>query len=197
MNDVERRSHAAEAIALEEHAEGDAKVPVLRGYAAVFNTLSKDLGGFREQIIPGAFAESLTSDVRLLVNHGGLPLARTASGTLKLAEDERGLIVEARLDPNDPDIAKLVPKIKRGDVTQMSFGFSVKPGGQNWARNDDGVTVRTLKAVRLFDVSVVTFPAYPNTEVALRSLDAWRTAHAAPRRPNLLAALATQARALA
>lgn len=197
MTDLERRSHAADPFVLEERAEGDKKTPVLRGYAAVFNSLSQDLGGFREQIAPGAFAEALTGDVRLLINHQGLPLARTASRTLTLKEDNHGLLVEARLDPADPDVAALIPKMQRGDLSQMSFGFSVKPGGQDWAKNDEGVNIRTLKAVRLFDVSVVTFPAYPTTEVALRSLDAWRAASQGPRQPNLLAALAAQARALA
>jgi hypothetical protein len=197
MNDLERRSHAADPLVLEERAEGDKKTPVLRGYAAVFNSLSQDLGGFREQIAPGAFAEALTGDVRLLINHQGLPLARTASRTLTLAEDQHGLMVEARLDPADPDVAALLPKLARGDVSQMSFGFGVKPGGQDWAKNDEGVVIRTLKKVRLFEVSVVTFPAYPTTEVALRSLDAWRATQEGPRQPNLLAALAEQARALA
>jgi HK97 family phage prohead protease len=197
MTDLERRSHAADPLVLEERAEGDKKMPVLRGYAAVFNSLSQDLGGFREQIAPGAFAEALTGDVRLLINHQGLPLARTTSRTLALREDDYGLMVEAKLDPTDPDVAGLIPKLQRGDLSQMSFGFSVKPGGQDWAKNDDGMTVRTLKAVRLFEVSVVTFPAYPTTEVAMRSLDAWRSAQQAPRQPNLLAALAAQARALA
>lgn len=195
--DIEHRSNATAPLVLEERGEGDAKTPVLRGYAAVFDTLSQDLGGFREQIKPGAFAEALSSDVRLLINHTGLPLARTASGTLKLSEDQRGLVVEAQLDPANPIVTQLRSAMQRGDVSQMSFGFSVKPGGQDWAKNDDGITVRTLKAVRLFDVSVVSFPAYPDTSVALRSLDAWKVDHSGPRRPRLLEALALQARALA
>jgi uncharacterized protein len=195
MIDIERRSAATDPLVLEER--GEDKAPVLRGYAAVFNTLSQDLGGFREQILPGAFAEALTSDVRLLVNHEGLPLARTASGTLKLAEDERGLLVEAQLDPANPMVTQLRSAMQRGDVSQMSFGFSVKPGGQDWAKNDDGVSIRTLKSVRLFDVSVVSFPAYLDTSVAVRSLDAWNADHTGPRRPRLLHALEQQLRALA
>lgn len=193
--DIERRSAATDPLVLEER--GEDKAPVLRGYAAVFNSLSQDLGGFREQIKPGAFADALTSDVRLLINHDGLPLARTASGTLKLAEDERGLVVEAQLDPANPIVTQLRSAMQRGDVSQMSFGFSVKPGGQDWAKNDDGVTIRTLKAVRLFDVSVVSFPAYLDTSVALRSLDAWKADRSGPQRPRLLQALEQQIRALA
>jgi len=192
--DIERRAFAVEGLAVE--LRGDGQGPVLRGHAAVFNQLSADLGGFREQVAPGAFADALQDDVRLLVNHQGLPLARTASKTLKLAEDGRGLAIEAELDPEDPDVRALLPKMKRGDVSQMSFGFAVRPNGQDWAKDDEGRVVRTLKKVRLFDVSVVTFPAYAATDVAVRSLQAWKAAQAAPRRSNLLRALADQARAL-
>lgn len=180
MLDLDRRSGAAEGLDIELprwgwdgvtwEERGEAKAPVLRGYAAVFDSLSQDLGGYREQIKRGAFADQLTADVRLLINHEGLPLARTTSGTMKLVEDERGLQVEANLDPQSPLVAALRSAIDRGDASQMSIGFSVKPGGQDWAKNDDGITVRTLKAVRLFDVSVVSFPAYTGTSVAFRQL---------------------------
>jgi len=192
--EVERRAYAVDGLCVE--LRGEASAPLLRGHAAVFNQLSQDLGGFREQIAPGAFSNALKDDVRLLINHDGLPLARTASNTLRLAEDGRGLLIEAELDAEDPDVRRLLPKMKRGDVNQMSFGFSVKPGGQDWAKDDEGRVVRTLKAVRLFDVSVVTFPAYTATDVAVRSLRAWEAEIAAPRRQNLLRALAEQARAL-
>ena len=147
----------------------------LRGHAAVFNSLSEDLGGFRELIEPGFFRGALRSkpDVRLLVNHDGLPLARTASGTLELREDNRGLHVFARLDKNDPDVISLRGKMKRGDVDQMSFAFSLREGGDDWAITDDGDVVRTLRADGadgLYDVSVVTYPAYRHTEVSMRSV---------------------------
>jgi HK97 family phage prohead protease len=87
--------------------------------------------------------------------------------------------------------------MKRGDVSQMSFAFSVKPGGQDWAKNDDGIVIRSLKAVRLFDVSVVTFPAYAATEVAVRSMAAWQNQPGPDARPNMTLALADLARALA
>src|SRR5262245_62109860 len=90
----------------------------LRGHAAVFNSLSGGLGGFGELIEPGFFRAALRRkpDVRLLINHEGLPLARTASGTLELREDGQGLHVFARLDKNDPDVASLRGKMQRGDV---------------------------------------------------------------------------------
>lgn len=147
----------------------------LRGHAAVFNSLSEDLGGFRELIEPGFFQGALSRkpDVRLLVNHDGLPLARTASGTLELREDEKGLHVFARLDKNDPDVISLRGKMKRGDVDQMSFAFTLNEDGDDWAVADDDTVVRTLRANganELFDVSVVTYPAYRFTDVSMRSV---------------------------
>ncbi len=147
----------------------------LVGHAAVFNSLSEDLGGFREQIVPGAFREAIEKDdVRALFNHdSNYVLGRNMSGTLKLAEDVRGLAIEIDM-PDNATIRDLVgAPIERGDVSQMSFGFSVRPNGQDWAKNDAGQVVRTLKNLRLFDVSPVTFPAYSATDVAVRELRAW------------------------
>lgn len=190
--DREIRAWAVSGLGLETRAD---KAPMLRGHAALFDTLSEDLGGFREKIARGAFAEAVgRDDVRFLVNHEGLPLARTASKTLRLAEDARGLAFEADLDPADPDVARLMPKIARGDLTQMSFAFHVMPDGQDWGQDTDGTVVRTIKKVRLSDVSVVTFPAYTATDVARRSLDDWRKIQARPTAPlNLLRALQAQA----
>jgi HK97 family phage prohead protease len=147
---------------------------MMRGYAAVFNELSRDLGGFREQIIPGAFAEAIdTDDVRALINHdSNFVLGRNRAGTLALREDARGLAVE--ITPPDTAFARdLIVSMERGDVTQMSFAFRVSPNGENWAKNADGVWVRSVKRARLYDVSVVTYPAYIQTDVAMRSLDAF------------------------
>lgn len=147
----------------------------LRGHAAVFNSLSEDLGGFREIIEPGFFREALRRqpDVRLLVNHDGLPLARTRSGTLELREDQRGLHVFARLDKNDPDVIRLRGKMQRGDVDQMSFAFTLRDDADSWELAEDGGVVRTLRADGaddLLDVSVVTYPAYQATDVSMRSV---------------------------
>lgn len=186
MNDIERRAWSAQ-LRIETRAD---KGPMLAGHAAVFDVQSNDLGGFREQIQAGAFAEALQDDVRLLINHEGLPLARTRSGTLRLREDAKGLAFEADLDGEDPDVRALLPKISRGDVGEMSFGFRVKKGGQNWRQDEAGRDVRVLTRVGLFDVSVVTFPAYPATDVALRSLEAAR----AERRCGQAAQTITRAR---
>lgn len=191
MNDIERR---ATVTGIEVRDAGDGKQTV-RGHAAVFNQLSEDLGGFREQIAPGAFADAIGSDdVRFLLNHEGLSLARTLAKSLRLSEDTRGLAFEADVNPEDPDWQRLMPKLVRGDISQMSFGFSVRPGGQDWAKDDEGRTIRTLKKVRLIDVSPVTYPAYPQTDIAVRELRAWEQAQAPGAPMNLVHARNQQAR---
>lgn len=172
-NDIERRHFVLDQVRVETREDGKRRIV---GHAAVFNQLSEDLGGFREQIAPGAFAEAIKADdVRALYNHNpDHILGRNMAGTLSLAEDARGLAIE--IDPPDTQIARdLLVSMERGDINQMSFGFSVKPNGQNWAVADDGQTVRTLTRVRLYDVSPVTFPAYPQTDVAARALTAWQS----------------------
>ncbi len=174
MNDVERRFYQLEDVRIERRADA---APILRGHAAVFNQLSEDLGGFREQIAPGAFVEAIQKDdIRALFNHNpDFILGRNLAKTLRLSEDARGLAIE--IDPPDTQVARdLLVSMERGDVTQMSFGFSVRPGGQDWAKDDNGQTIRTLKRLRLFDVSPVTFPAYPQTDIAVRELRNWNAA---------------------
>jgi HK97 family phage prohead protease len=161
MKKLERRTFVVRDV--EARAEGGSMR--LSGYAAVFHDSSVPLP-FKEKIAPGAFRKTLseTPDVRLLINHEGLPLARTKNGTLKLEEDERGLRFDADLADTQEgrDIYTLV---ERGDVDQMSFAFRVIR--QKW--NDDR-TVRVLTEVSLSDgdVSVVTYPAYPTTSVQAR-----------------------------
>jgi HK97 family phage prohead protease len=113
----------------------------------------------------GAFSKTLNdgADVRLLIDHEGVPLARTKSGTLKLSEDDRGLLVEAQLDPANPDAARVMSAMKRGDLSQMSFAFrTIKDSWSNDRKT------RELREVQLFDVSIVTFPAYEQTVAELR-----------------------------
>lgn len=142
------------------------------GHAAVFNQ-EADIGGFfREVIRPGAFAKVIgRDDVPFLIEHQDLPLARTRSGTLELIEDDIGLKIESELDALDPDVKRIVPKMRRGDLDKMSFAFL--PVRQEWDESGE-VPLRILHEVRLFDVSIVTSPAYDGTDIALRSLDAWR-----------------------
>jgi hypothetical protein len=138
------------------------------GYAAVFNSPTDIGGAFREQIAPGAFTKALTGDVRALFDHDtSMVLGRTKSGTLRLSEDSRGLAVE--IDLPDTQLGRdLSASLARGDIDGMSFGFRVTD--QEW--DETGNTpLRTIRGVELFEVSVVTFPAYADTEVALRSLE--------------------------
>lgn len=160
--DVERRCYLAEL-----RAEGDDGSPRLAGYAALYNVWSEDLGGFREMIEPGAFTPVLGNDVRALWNHDdNYVLGRVSANTLRLKEDERGLYVE--IEPPETQWARdLVVSVKRGDVTQMSFQFRVDE--DRWVE-ENGETQRYVKTfARLYDVSPVTFSAYPQTTLQARS----------------------------
>jgi len=165
MIDHERRSGLNP---VEVRAKEDGTVRV-EGYAAVFDQAA-DIGGwFTESIARGAFKDAINrDDVVFLINHDGLPLARTRSGTLELKEDETGLWMGADLDPEDPDVRSIVPKMKRGDLDKMSFAFRVKK--EEWDETVDPPR-RTIRAVDLVDVAIVTTPAYDGTSIALRSLD--------------------------
>lgn len=145
------------------------------GHAAVFNQRTwigdpNRRWGWWEQIAPGAFARAAgEDDVVFLYNHNeDTVMARTSSGTLRLSEDKNGLKVRADLDPDDSDVARLLPKLERGDVSKMSFAFSVAK--ESWETLDDGDELRTVEDVKpLWDVSAVTFPAYSGTDAALRA----------------------------
>lgn len=144
----------------------------VEGYAAVFGQETEIGGFFREVIEKGAFSEAIgRDDVVFLINHDGLPLARTRSGTLRLSEDNHGLKIETMLDPEDPDVKSISGKMKRGDLDKMSFAFF--PEVQEWDESGD-LPLRTIKRASLHDVSIVTTPAYDGTEIALRSLEASR-----------------------
>ena len=175
---MERRTSAVDIEI--RAADGDAQ-PVIFGYAAVFDQLSEDLGGFRERIAPGAFTKALGDDVRALFNHDpNIVLGRTRSKTLRISEDQKGLVIEID-PPSTPAAAALIESMRRGDVTQMSFGFQTVKDKWDMV---DGEAIRTLIDVRLFDVSPVTYPAYPQTEVALRSLDEFRKLSETPAPPE-------------
>lgn len=142
---------------------------VFDGYASLTDTpytVSDWLGDYTETIARGAFAKTLAErdDVRLLVNHDGIPLARTRSGTLELTEDDRGLRAVATLDPDSPLVQTVRSAMLRGDLDQMSFAF--RATRQEW--NED-YTQRTIIEAKLFDTSVVTYPASPSTSAKLRS----------------------------
>lgn len=144
----------------------------ISGYAAIFNEVANIGGWFEERIMPGAFDDVLEDDVVFLINHDGLPLARTRSKTMTLAQDSKGLRMETTLDPDDPDVQSIVGKMKRGDIDKMSFAFSI--GIQEWDDTQDP-PLRSIKKIEsLYDVSIVTSPAYDGTEIGLRSLEQHR-----------------------
>lgn len=158
-------------IPAEIRADDDGGIKV-SGYAAVFNEETDIAGVFREVIAPGAFREAIgRDDVVFLINHDGLPLARTRSGTLVLKEDDKGLYMETTLDADDPDVKSIVGKMRRGDLDKMSFAFF--PEKQEWDDTDD-MPLRTIVQASLYDVSIVTTPAYDGTEIGLRSLERHR-----------------------
>ena len=144
---------------------------MIRGYAATFDSPSSDLGGYIEIVRAGAFADVLAGrpDVRALVNHDpNLVLGRTTAGTLRLAQDGRGLAVEIDI-PDTSYAADLVASMARGDIGQMSFQFTA--GRDRWTQPEGRsrlLTRELLQVQRLYDVSIVTFPAYTATTAALR-----------------------------
>lgn len=143
----------------------------LVGYAAVFNSAA-DIGGyFMEKIAPGAFDGALNSDVRALINHDtGRVIGRTKAGTLRLSVDSVGLAVEIDL-PDNTDGRDLGTSVERGDISGMSFGFEVTK--QEWDETGN-IPIRTIQAVNLYEVSPTAFPAYEDTQIAMRSLEAVR-----------------------
>jgi hypothetical protein len=152
----------------------DSKKPRIVGHAAVFNVMG-DGGWFREKVAPGAFTDSIqVDDVRALFNHDpNFILGRNRAGTLRMSEDALGLHIE--IDPPETQTARdLLVSLERGDISQMSFGFEVIK--DSWERSTEGnnLDIRTLDKVRLWDVSPVTFPFYKETDVAVRSHEAWQ-----------------------
>jgi HK97 family phage prohead protease len=165
-NEEGKREEERRAWPARMEVRGAGEGRTIEGYAAVFNVLSEDLGGWRERIAPGAFARSIAdNDVRALWDHDSkYVLGRNRAGTLELAEDERGLSVAIE-PPATTWADDLAASMKRGDVNQMSFGFYTRV--DEWLE-EDGLLVRVLRDVDLFDVSVVTFPAYPQTSAEAR-----------------------------
>jgi len=171
---VERRT--LEASGIEFRAAQEGKPAMVHGYAALFNTpsrLLRDSQGkaYVEVIKPGAFDGLLEGDVRCLVNHEpSLVLGRTTAGTLRLSVDERGLAYECDL-PDTACAKDLAVSLKRGDVTQSSFAFNVAAGGAVVRREGGQIIREVRKCSRLTDVSVVTYPAYDDTEASCRSVE--------------------------
>lgn len=177
-DNIEKRTMKTELRVTKRNNEDDAH-PIIEGYAAVFNKDSEDMG-FIERIRPGAFKNAIkVSDIRSLFNHdANIVLGRNKAGTLEIKEDKKGLFMVTH--PPDTRLVRdmVISPIERGDIDQQSFGFTVEK--DSWEGLDTDKPIRTIEKIKeLFDVSVVTYPAYQDTSVALRSL-----AEARNQKPN-------------
>ncbi len=164
-NEYQARSFPSEFQTREENND-----LYIEGYFSVFGSNYELWRGATESIAPGAFSKTLGNDVRALVNHDSrLVLGRSKAGTLELREDSHGLWGRVRINPNDTDAMNLYNRVKRGDVDQCSFGFDIIK--EDTETRDDGSVHWTIREVELFEVSVVTFPAYEATAVSARKRD--------------------------
>src|SRR5699024_7189924 len=168
-------SKQKEIRAIETIKATDDEQMTVEGYELRFNKLSNDLGGFVEEISPEALKEADLSDVRALIDHDSSKvLGRTTSETLELTVDDEGLYFRCQL-PNTSYAKDLYENIRLGNINQCSFGFILDEDGDSFEKRDDGLFKRTLRKIKsLFDVSIVTYPAYDDTDVApaLRSIEA-------------------------
>ena len=171
---MEREVRYVRGIEIRQSSGGP---PVLSGYAAVFNSPSVNLGHFVETIRPGAFRSSLSSrrPIFAFLDHDpGKVLARSdiaggERGSLTLTEDGHGLRIEMAPLLNDTDGQNAIERVRAGLLDSMSFGFTVTDAGQKWDTSAKPAR-RELLDVALHEVSIVAFPAYPDTEIAMRSL---------------------------
>ena len=181
---MDREMRQTRSIASNFTTREDGEDLRIEGYFAVFNSLY-DIGpGMSESIAPGAFSNTLSGDIRALVNHDStLVLGRTSAHTLELREDEHGLWGRISINPKDTDAMNLYERVKRGDVSQCSFGFEIIR--EDTEIGEDGSVHWTIQEVRLHEVSCCTFPAYESTnisareaqreEILAREAEAWRT----------------------
>lgn len=180
---MERDTRQMRSIDAQFTTREDSENLSIEGYFAVFNS-NYDLGmGMSESIAPHAFDNTISDDVRALINHDTtLVLGRTSAHTLEIRQDEHGLWGHIDINPNDTDAMNLYARVKRGDVTQCSFGFDIVAEDTEFLENGD--VHWTIREVKLYEVSCCTFPAYEETSISARtrdleelkkrSLDAWK-----------------------
>jgi hypothetical protein len=166
--DIERRYHTTE---FEHRTDGDTLI--ITGYALKWESRSKNLGGFKERVAPGATTRTIAEgDIRALFNHDPnliLGRSRSRSGTLRLSNDDTGTLYEVTGDLRQTYVRDLAIALERGDITQSSFAFrTVGPDGDSWDEDEDGFLLRTLREIQLFDVSPVTYPAYEDSTSGIR-----------------------------
>lgn len=172
MGTTDRETRQVRSVSLQfktraDDATGD---KYISGYFSVFNTNYEIWPGATESVAPEAFEGALADDIRCLIDHDTrLVLGRTKAGTLTLKTDSRGLWGEVKINPNDSDAMNLYERVNRGDVDQCSFGFDIL----DEEFEDNGISIHwTIKKVKLYEVSVVTFPAYSDTSVTARKQQA-------------------------
>ena len=165
---MDREIRQMRSVASEFQTREDGEDLKIEGYFAVFNSIYDIGAGMSEEVAPGAFSETLSGDIRALVNHDTtLVLGRTSAHTLELREDTRGLWGSISINPNDTDAMNLYQRVKRGDVSQCSFGFDILE--EDTEIHENGDVHWTIKKVKLYEVSVCTFPAYKETNLSARS----------------------------
>ena len=157
-------------VSTEFKTREDGEAPAIEGYFSVFNSIYEIAPGMTESVAPGAFSNSLANDVRALTNHDTtLVLGRTKAHTLELREDAHGLWGHIDINPNDGEAMNLYARVKRGDVSQCSFGFNIID--EEHMEREDGSHHFTIKKVKLYEVSCCTFPAYEETAIEARKAD--------------------------
>ena len=180
---MDRDNRQLRAALTEFQTRQDGEAPHLSGYFAVFDSVYDIAPGMSESIAPGAFAKTLSGDIRALTNHDStLVLGRTGAGTLTLREDDKGLWADVVINPNDSDAMNTYARVQRGDVSQCSIGFMIR--SEETELREDGSVHWTIRDVELYEISVCTFPAYEATnvsaraaqrdEIKCRQLDAWK-----------------------
>ncbi len=158
------------SIASKFETREDGEDLFIEGYFSVFNSNYELFPGATESVAPGAFTDALGDDIRALIDHETrLVLGRNKAGTLELKEDSHGLWGKIRINPNDSDAMNLYERVKRGDVDQCSFGFDILDEETEFRA--DGSVHWMIKKVKLYEVSVCTFPAYEDTSVSARTRD--------------------------
>lgn len=166
-NDKHIRSVSVDLKTHESRSDNDIEERVIEGYFSVFNSETELFPGAYESISPTAFDNTLSNDVRALINHDtAFVLGRTKSSTLTLKSDSRGLWGSISINENDSDAMNLYERVKRGDVDQCSFGFNILDETTEY--RDDGTVKWTINEIDLHEVSIVTFPAYGDTSVQAR-----------------------------
>ena len=169
MNNIPQRTNRQMRTASTEFQTRDDNGNLaIEGYFAVFNSIYQIAPGLSESIAPGAFENTLSGDIRALINHDTtLVLGRTKANTLQLRTDAHGLWGHIDINPNDTDAMNLYNRVQRGDVDQCSFGFNILNEETDF--REDGSVHWTIKEVELFEVSPCTFPAYEETNIAART----------------------------